>query len=75
MSFCSALKETGMTHAGFNDDQQAQAPDAFDSIGERKQIINDLKYLCKIAYQNDIKIHNLSYKQNKLPYTLSYRKE
>jgi hypothetical protein len=80
MSYSKALRETGMTHAGYNSelfmgDNTVTGLAAFDDPKERKQIINDLKYLCKIAYNNNIKMHNLSFKQNKLPYSLSYRKK
>ena len=73
MSYAKSLKDTGKTHAHDTEDGEVDIY-AFDYASERDQIIRDLKYLCKIAYNNDIEIHNLSHEQNKLPYNLSFRK-
>ena len=76
LSYKKALKNSGTTHAGFNDDwveddDSVLGNNAFDEPAERRQIINDLKYLCTIANHNKIKINNLSYNFNELPKTLS----
>ena len=78
MSYTEALKKTGMSHAGFSDKAHAGFSDKeiqtepFD-FQQKKQLIKDLKYLCKIAYSYNIEIHNLSHVSNKLPYNLSFR--
>lgn len=79
LSYSKALKETGTTHAGYShesilSDSGKLGLKAFDDPKEKKQVIDDLRYLCKIAYNNKIKITNLSYKKNNLPYNLSYEK-
>jgi hypothetical protein len=71
MSYVSAVEETGMTHAGYNDDKMVLT--ALDDPQERRQAIGDLRYMCKIAYKEGIEIHNLSFEKNKLPYNLSFR--
>ena len=78
LSYTEALSRTGKTHAGYSDDKiikakTSQSLYAFDDPSERRQIINDLQYLCKIGYNNGVEIHNLSFKNNKLPYNLSFR--
>ena len=73
MSYTKALKETGMTHAGYNHsaiadkDYSVSGVAAFDDPQERRQIINDLRYLCTIANSRSIRINNLSYEANNLP--------
>ena len=81
LSYGQAYKKTGNTHAGFtteetmkNKNGHINLVDSFDNLRERKQILSDLKYFCKIAYRNDMRICNLSHKENKLPYNLSFRK-
>ena len=78
LSYSEALSKTGHTHAGYTNEKiksskTSQELYAFDDPFERKQIINDLQYLCKIGYNNGVEIHNLSFKNNKLPYNLSFR--
>jgi len=79
LSYKKSWLRTGQTHAGYTEDLAENITVmglcAFDNPREKKQIIGDLKYLCKIAYNDNIKIHNLSFKQNKLPYNLSYREK
>ena len=78
LSYHKSYENTGMTHAGFNLrdtlSNDSRGIFALDDLVERKKIINDLQYLCMIAYNNNIKVNNLSYKVNKLPYNLSYEK-
>ena len=73
LSYSKSLNKIGYTHAGFSDATNKQKEnDPFQDPSQRSQIINDLKYLCSIAKKNNIKINNLSYKLNGLPYKLSY---
>ena len=76
MSYRQAMKETGMTHAGFNYDSVSadssnHGHNAFDDTAERNQIMNDLKYLCTIAHHNNISVINHSYVANGLPEVLA----
>tara|TARA_R100001163_G_scaffold65664_2_gene63848 strand:+ start:13709 stop:14527 length:819 start_codon:yes stop_codon:yes gene_type:complete len=76
MSYRQAMKETGMTHAGFNYDSVSadssnHGHNAFDDRAERNQIINDLKYLCTIANHNNITVINRSHVANGLPEVLA----
>ncbi len=81
LSYNVAMKKGGHTHAGFTIEKDngesgiaSSSMDAFDDIAERAQILKDLKYFCKIAYENNIEIHNLSHHNNKLPYNMSFKK-
>jgi len=69
LSFHSAIETTGMTHAGYN--KEDQPLDAFDDPRERRQILGDLKYLCTLASHRGVKIHNLSHEANRLPESLT----
>ena len=76
LSYRKALKSGGTTNAGFNDDwveddDSVLGNNAFDEPAEKRQIINDLKYLCTIANHNKIKINNLSHSSNELPKRLA----
>ena len=76
LSHNQALKTYGSTHAGFTDnrvkdDHSIHGSAALDDPVMRKQIMDDLKYLCFIANRNGITINNMSHKSNKLPKTLS----
>ena len=69
LSFHSAIETTGMTHAGYN--KEDQPLDLFDDPRERRQILGDLKYLCTLASYRGVKIHNLSHEANRLPESLT----
>ena len=76
LSYDQALKEHGVTHAGFTETVTSQnhsstGRQAFDNTQLRNQILTDLKYLCSIAHSSNVVINNLSHKQNKLPQKLS----
>jgi len=76
MSYRKAMKETGMTHAGFNydsvsDDSSKLGNNAFDDAAERNQIVNDLKYLCTLAHHSNVSVINHSHEANGLPEVLS----
>jgi|ETNvirnome_2_130_1030620.scaffolds.fasta_scaffold12751_1 hypothetical protein len=79
LSYKDALNKTGTTHAGFTNEQmendtilgKKELP-SFDIPSERAQVISDLRYLCTVAKKSNIKINNLSFETNRLPYTLSY---
>ena len=76
LSYSEALKSTGMTHAGHNEEEiemehSKLGRNAFDDGQERSKLLGDLKYLCSIAHSSNVVINNLSYKQNKLPQKLS----
>lgn len=82
LSHYNALKNTGNTHAGYTCEEKMEnhktlgpvdGLNALDDARERIQIMHDLKYFCSIAYKNNIEIHNLSHKENKLPYNLSFK--
>ena len=69
LSYAAALENTGMTHAGYN--KEDQPLDLFDDPRERRQILGDLKYLCTLASYRGVKIHNLSHEANRLPESLT----
>jgi len=79
LSYRQALNKTGMTHAGFTEERmqndtlsgKRELP-SFDIPSERRQVIGDLRYLCAVGKKYNVKINNLSWKANRLPYNLSY---
>jgi len=86
LSYNKSLQATGMTHAGYNDerfmvgeatmgegriDGKFKPMDALDDPRERVQILGDLKYLCTLASSRGVRVHNLSFKKNNLPYNLT----
>ena len=73
MSYVAALEKYGMTHAGFTQHDDTHGTQPFQDPAQRNQILLDLRYLCRLAAINKIKINNLSSEENKLPKTLSYR--
>lgn len=76
LSYSEALKKTGMTHAGYNEEEienehSELGRNAFDNKSERLKVLSDLKYLCSIAQDRKIKIENLSHNSNGLPQLLA----
>lgn len=76
LSHSKALEKHGHTHAGFTEEylltsNKEAERNPLDDPRERKQIIQDLKYLCYVARSKGIKIVNLSHEENELPPTLS----
>lgn len=70
MSYIKARKKLGTSHAGYDDVDIQSEP----FLGkERTQAIADLRYLCKIARRKNIKIYNLAYEINNLPYALTFK--
>lgn len=76
LSYSKSLEKYGHTHAGFTEEYLLNGKKkiemhAFDDPRERRQIMQDLKYLCRVAYDKGVKIINLSHKENNLPEKLS----
>ena len=78
LSYGAALKNTGMTHAGFTETAIQNDAESgtitmplFDVPQERQMPITDLSYLCTLAVSENISIYNLSHQHNGLPHNLT----